>query len=228
VFLAAYGGLRAGEMFGLRAHRVDPLHQKVHIAEIATHVQGHLHVGPPKTRASHRTVPIPRFVAEIIAQHLKTIGAGPDDLVFPAPQGGHVRLELWRRRVWTPAISATGLAPLRPHDLRHTAVSLWIAAGASPKEIAARAGHTSVVTVLDRYGHLLPGHEDKVNDALDEMAREARPALRIVHDNDTVAEISRHIRGMDSAPPDPAAPEEAADKVFRGGRWGVVVQDIGT
>ena len=46
---------------------------------------------------------------------------------------------------------------LRPHDLRHTAVAFWIAAGASPKEIATRAGHTSVVTVLDRYGHLLPG-----------------------------------------------------------------------
>ncbi len=55
-------------------------------------------------------------------------------------------------------------------DLRHTAVALWIAAGASPKEIAVGAGHTSVATVLDRYGHLLPGHEDTVNDALDEMA----------------------------------------------------------
>ena len=49
-------------------------------------------------------------------------------------------------------------------------MALWIAAGASPKEVAARAGHSSVVTVLDRYGHLLPGHEDKVNDALDALA----------------------------------------------------------
>jgi hypothetical protein len=49
-------------------------------------------------------------------------------------------------------------------------VAFWIAAGASPKEIANRAGHTSVVTVLDRYGHLLPGVEDRVTDALDAMA----------------------------------------------------------
>lgn len=55
-------------------------------------------------------------------------------------------------------------------------MALWIAAGASPKEVAARAGHSSVVTVLDRYGHLLPGHEDKVNDALDAMADAASPA----------------------------------------------------
>jgi hypothetical protein len=62
------------------------------------------------------------------------------------------------------------LAPLRPHDLRHTAVAFWIHAGASPKEIAVRTGHSSVVTVLDRYGHLLPGTEERVTDALDEMA----------------------------------------------------------
>jgi hypothetical protein len=50
-----------------------------------------------------------------------------------------------------------------------------IAAGASPREIAARAGHSSVVTVLDRYGHLLPGFEDRVNDALDAMASNVAP-----------------------------------------------------
>lgn len=51
--------------------------------------------------------------------------------------------------------------------------ALWVAAGASPNEIARRAGHSSVVTVLDRYGHLLPNHEDAVTDALDVMAEAA-------------------------------------------------------
>jgi len=55
--------------------------------------------------------------------------------------------------------------------LRHTSVAFWIAAGASPVEIARRAGHTSVVTVLDRYGHLLPKEEDTVTERLDAMAR---------------------------------------------------------
>jgi hypothetical protein len=62
------------------------------------------------------------------------------------------------------------------YDLRHTAVALWIAAGATPKEIATRAGHSSVVTVLDRYGHLLPGSEERVNEALDALAEGAEPA----------------------------------------------------
>jgi hypothetical protein len=41
---------------------------------------------------------------------------------------------------------------LRLHDLRHAAVALWIAAGAGPKQVATRAGHTSVSFTLDRDG----------------------------------------------------------------------------
>jgi integrase len=52
-----------------------------------------------------------------------------------------------------PATKAAGLQGLRIHDLRDTAVALWIAAGATPKEVAVRAGRTSVSFTLDRYGH---------------------------------------------------------------------------
>ena len=119
-------------------------------------------------------VPIPRAIADELTSW--TAGLEPGDLVFPAPQGGLLRASQFRRRIWRPAIEVAGVAPLRPHDLRHTAVAFWIAAGASPKEIATWAGHTSVVTVLDRYGHLLPGQEDRVTDALDVMFSEAQPA----------------------------------------------------
>jgi integrase len=69
-------------------------------------------------------------------------------------------------------VRAAGLAPLRPHDLRHTAVALWIAAGANPKEVSVRAGHTSVSFTLDRYGHLFPGHDAELRDRLDAMHAE--------------------------------------------------------
>jgi hypothetical protein len=39
------------------------------------------------------------------------------------------------------------------HDLRHTAVALWIAAGATPKEVAVRRGTPRVSFTLDGYGH---------------------------------------------------------------------------
>ena len=81
-----------------------------------------------------------------------------------------------RVNVWLPAIRAAGLAPLRPHDLRHTAVALWIAAGANPKEVSVRAGHSSVAFTLDRYGHLFPGHDD-LRDRLDAMHAQGLQAV---------------------------------------------------
>lgn len=123
-------------------------------------------------------MPLPRVAVEALDRHFATRTQEPvrDGLLFPGSRsGGYLHGEHFRVDYWHPAVARAGLTPLRPHDLRHTAVALWIAAGASPNEIAARAGHSSVVTVLDRYGHLLPGMEDRVNDALDALADSARP-----------------------------------------------------
>jgi integrase len=168
VLLGAYAGLRVGELGALRRSRVDLMRGRVDVAETLVEVKGHHHLGPPKTRAGRRSVPLPRSIVTGIEESIRTLG--PDDFVFPAPEGGLLRASLFRTRIWHPAVERAGLTPLRCHDLRHTAVALWIAAGASPKEVAARAGHSSVVTVLDRYGHLLPGSEERVTDALDAMA----------------------------------------------------------
>lgn len=170
VLLAAFSGLRAGELFGLKTERVNPLRRTVDVVEIVTEVGGRSVVGPPKTRAGRRTVPIPGFVAEALVPHLTA------PLVFPSPNGGYVSLSSWRTRFWRPATAAAGLSGFRIHDLRHTAVALWIEAGATPVEIAKRAGHSSTVTVLDRYGHRLPGAEDRVTDALDAMGRRSSPS----------------------------------------------------
>jgi integrase len=190
VLLGAYSGLRLGEMLALRVRRFDPMKRTVHVAETLVDVRGTLHFGPPKTRAARRTVPLTRDVSDALVEHLaaRNVADEPDALVFVAPQGGPVRHSLFRRRAWEPACVAAGLAVvekdekgkrkryvgLRIHDLRHTAVAMWIAAGAAPNEVAKRAGHTSVVTVLDRYGHLLPGTAEDVTDKL--QARSSKAA----------------------------------------------------
>lgn len=139
VYLGAYGGLRVGEMFGLRTARFDSLRARVEVAETLVEVSGHLHAGPPKTRAGHRFVPLPRVAIGALDRHVLEF-ADPTGLLFTAPEGGPLRLASWRRRFWLPAVKGAGVAPLRPHDLRHTAVALWFAAGATPKEIAPGPG----------------------------------------------------------------------------------------
>jgi len=166
VLVGAYGGLRIGELAGLRRSRVDLLRGTVEVAEIVTEVGGRLRVGPPKTRASRRTAGLRRTVVAELAAHLAA-PAERDALVFTAPKGGPLRVIAFRARIWRPATRTAGLDGLRIHDLRHTAVALWIAAAANPKEVAARAGHTSVSFTLDRYGHLYPESD----------ARPPRPAV---------------------------------------------------
>jgi integrase len=115
VLLGAYGGLRIGVMAGLRRGRVDLLRGTVPVAEIVVEVRGVLHIGAPKTRASRRTVGLPRFVAEELAAHL----ADADDLdafVFTAPQGGPLHVTRFRAWVWRRATRAAGLDGLRIHD----------------------------------------------------------------------------------------------------------------
>jgi integrase len=119
VLFDAYCGLRMGELAGLRRGRVDLFRRQVRVIETAVEVKGRLLFDPPKTRAGNRTVPIPPSVADRLDSHM-TGGAG----VSRGRRWRPPRANAWRSRYWRPAIRATGLAPLRPHDLRHTAVSL--------------------------------------------------------------------------------------------------------
>lgn len=178
VLVAAYTGLRAGELMALRRSHVDPLHRTIAVVEQVQSIGGHHVVSAPKTAAGRRSVSIPGVVAASLDEHLTTYAEpGIAGLVFPAPEGGFMRLENFRKRVWTPATIKAGVAPLRPHDLRHTCASLAIAAGADVKVLQRMLGHASAALTLDRYGHLMPGQAESVADRLDEMARQAVPAI---------------------------------------------------
>jgi integrase len=173
VLLGAFGGLRLGEMLGLRWKRLDLLRRQVHVAETLVSIRAQISFGPPKTKAAVRTVPLPEFVCEELSRRASG-PVDPDGLVFRSPEGFPVRATLFRRRVWKPAVSAAGLEPFRIHDLRHTAVSLWVAEGANPKHVATMAGHTSVSVVLDRYGHLYPQQDGELMARLETRANTAR------------------------------------------------------
>jgi hypothetical protein len=138
VFVGAYGGLRIGELAGLRRSRVDLDAGTVDVAETVVEVRGRLLFGLPKTRAGRR-IGLPRQVVDALALHLRAPGR-PTDPVFRSPAGGPLRVTAFRNRIWRPATLAAGLPGLRIHDLRHTAVALWIAAGATPRRSPSEPG----------------------------------------------------------------------------------------
>jgi hypothetical protein len=112
----------------------------------------------------------------------------------------------------------------RPHDLRHTALALRIAAGAHPKEVAVRAGHTSVSFTLDRYGHLFPWSEEVLNDSLDAPAQkgrtqdvEAERARSCANEPDSFAHVARTPQDTEEVIDD----SHSREQDFSGGRCGL-------
>jgi integrase len=177
VYLAAYSGLRAGELVALRRPHVDLLRRSVTVVEQVQYIDRHYVVAPPKSAAGRRSVALPRLVADELEAHIRDLpDQSAEALVFPAPEGGYLHLENFRRRVWLPAVEQAGVAPLRLHDLRHTCASLAIAAGADVKVLQRMLGHASAALTLDRYGHLMPGQAESVAERLDVLARAAEPA----------------------------------------------------
>ena len=135
-------------------------------------------------------MPLPRTAAATLQHATRDLDDG--GFVFTGADGVPIRAGSFRARFGTLVTERAALVGLRMHDLRRTAVSLWIAHGASAKQVQVWAGHRSVATVFDRCGHLFPGGEDPVMDSLDASA-----SLRATLGQ---PRITREIRAMDATP----------------------------
>lgn len=167
----AYTGLRWGEMSGLRVKNVDFARRRLRIEENAVLVNATIHVGSTKSNES-RSVPFPAFL--VGALRVACAGKGSEDLVFgkgtpsahhrlPQSQDGWFAAAVKRARVQDPAFP-----DITPHDLRHTAASRAISAGANVKAVQRMLGHASASMTLDTYADLFDDDLDKVSGALDE------------------------------------------------------------
>lgn len=171
----AYTGLRWGEMAALRVRRLDLLRRRATIAESVTPVAGKMTFGPTKGH-EHRSVPVPRFLVDELAQLVAR--KGPDDLVFTGSRGAVMRSQTFQRAALARAGEAIGVEGFHPHELRHTAASLAIASGADVKVVQSMLGHKSATLTLDQYSHLFGDRLDIVADAMD-LARTAALTARV-------------------------------------------------
>jgi integrase len=138
--------------------RVILLRRRIKVTRSMSEINGQLILSTPKTHQS-RDVPIGRFLADLLAKEIA--GKTPRDLLFCSPEGEPVRLSNWRRRVWDPAVVATGQTGLTPHDLRHTAASLGVSSGASVKHIQRMLGHQDAAMTLNVYAGLFDDDLDR-------------------------------------------------------------------
>ncbi len=156
VLTMAFLGLRWGELAGLQVRdRVTVPGQGLRLQRtvLADSHDGSLYQETLKGRRA-RTVPLPARIVPIVAKWAE--GKEPGAWLFSAPRGGPLSEANWRRSVgWTAAKKATGHTTLRPHDLRHTAASVWLGVGADPKVVQRVLGHATASMTMDLYGHLI-------------------------------------------------------------------------
>ncbi len=168
VLFASYTGLRAGELYALLRSDVD-----LRAREVAV-FKSRATTGPPNISTTktgdERTVPFPRFLAQVLAAYLEASFRPADAPLFDFPNG----YSHWYTHTFKPAARSISRPQLRFHDLRHTAASLMIASGASPTAVASRLGHKTVSMTLNRYAKHFRSQDDSINDGLEAAFRAAQ------------------------------------------------------
>lgn len=189
VLTLGVGGMRWGEAAALRVSDVDFLRRRVRLHRNAVKVGGEIVVGTLKSN-KNRTVALPAFVTDALA--VAAAGKNRDELLWPSASGGHLgppsSVGSWlsgavkrcqdsadRKRAEelrehpkeqpkTPAFPR-----VTAHDLRHTAASLAISAGANPKVVQRMLGHASAAMTLDVYADLFESDVDAVAENVAKM-----------------------------------------------------------
>ncbi|MBV9284801.1 MAG: site-specific integrase, partial [Acidimicrobiia bacterium] len=183
VRFAAYTGLRAGEIGGLRVKHLDLLRRRVHVTGARKTYGAD---GDTKTKKS-RWVDLPHQLCDELAAHLAARDHNPEARVWTGDRGGPLDHKWFYKCRFKPVVerlSGHGRLPvltqadgstktLRFHDLRHTCVALLIAKGAQQYEVMEHLGHTNIQTTINTYGHLFPSVRDRIRTALEDTWAEA-------------------------------------------------------
>jgi integrase len=159
---AAFTGMRASELRGLRWGDVDFDNKLVHVRRRADQRRM---IGDPKSVAGTRTIPLIELVAGALRAHWsKGKWTEADDYVFCNSRGRIAFYLALQGRGFVPVQIAAGIDPPRYglHSLRHFYGSWLIGLRQySPKEIQAMLGHATIAMTFDVYGHLIGKSEEE-------------------------------------------------------------------
>jgi integrase len=177
---AVHTGLRQGELLGLRWTDVDldAVSPRLSVRRSLKVTDDGLDFGPPKNKASRRSVPLNSTTVAALRAHrarqyeerLASPKWRDHDLVFPNRIGGPVAHNNLYTREYMPLLKRAGLADegFTFHSLRHTFATALFERGQHPKIVQSLLGHSSITQTMDTYSHLMEGMGDDAVDGLDE------------------------------------------------------------
>lgn len=173
VELAVESGCRAGELAGLRVHRLDTAGRLLSVEETSQEIKGKITLGTPKSKAGVRVVDnLNPDLCRRLAAHVE--GMDPDDFVFGFGASPY-RQNDFNERVWRPLMQTLGLKGVRFHDLRHYhASAMLLITKGDVQYVSKRLGHSRPSITLDVYGHVLDHARRDVSAAFAALRAEGR------------------------------------------------------
>src|SRR6266487_2666734 len=177
-------GLRRGELLALRWCDVDLEKSELRVERALSYVPnpdtGHCEffVTDPKTEAGRRVVSLPRFVVDALRKYREYQRAlrarssrwQDKDVVFSTGDGGYMEPQNVYA-AFKVLLKEAGLPDIRFHDLRHSAISIWLAMGINLKVVQELVGHSDIRVTMNIYGHAFPGMHGGAMDDFDRRFR---------------------------------------------------------
>ncbi|WP_404825108.1 tyrosine-type recombinase/integrase [Mycolicibacterium gadium] len=159
IVVAGYCGLRWGELAALRWTDIDLDLRRLRVSRVLGRGASRRNVSGERSPGTHRSDP-----GNCRCRTDQPPGTGrPSELVFPSANFTPLRNRNFRRDSFDAATAAVGLT-ITPHNLRDTAASLAIQAGASVVAVARLLGHESAATTLNHYAKALPDRPRRRSD----------------------------------------------------------------
>ena len=150
ITLRFFTGLRSSEINGLQWKLIDFERRQILIRH-AWVVNELIYT---KNDGSFRTVDMSELVYITLQEQMKV--TGNNNFVFCSTKLTPLNGNNFARRIWKPLLNYLGLPYRRPYQTRHTAATLWLAAGESPEWIARQMGHTTTEMLFSVYSRFVP------------------------------------------------------------------------
>ena len=167
-----FTGMRTSEIDGLKWDCINFDRREISIRGAL--VNGEM--GPTKTLGSQRDIAMSQLVYDAL-QEQKASTFGKSEFVFCNSQGNPMEYRNVNRRIWKPTLALLGLKHRRAYQTRHTAATLWLAAGENPEWIARQMGHSSTEMLFRVYSRYVPDITRQDGSAMDNLLLASKEKL---------------------------------------------------
>jgi len=162
-----FTGMRTGEIDGLKWQNIDFDRREILVRETFSDSKWEY----TKNDGSQREIEMSTLVFNALKARYQNRDK-TTDLVFHANNGAPVHTPNFLRRVWKPLLSYLKIKYRKPYQTRHTAATLWLAAGENPNWIANQMGHSSTTMLFTVYARFVPNLTRKDGSAMDRLLAE--------------------------------------------------------